>query len=562
MTRYTRHIPGLRMLRTYHRSWLSDDLLAGATVFAVLVPSALAYGGLAGLPPVAGLYAALAAMAAYAFFGSSRHLIIGPDAALPLILAATIGPLAAGDVERYAALTAALSVFVGVICIAARVIRAGFLVNFLAQPILTGYLAGVALTVIASQLGRMLGIRLANDTFAAQLWEVLQRVRETHLLTFLIGVGSLLTLFIMPRVAPRVPAPLLVMLGTTGAAAIFAWDTRGLAVIGRIPAGLPTLILPRLSWADVQALIMPSVTIALISFADAIITARSFAAKYHYEIDANQELVALGVADIAAGLVGGFPISSSSARTAVVTAMGGRTQVASLTAVGLLGIFLAFFTGLLSFLPVVVLAAVLIKAVAGLIDWQAFRQLYRIRPSEFWLAMLTMVGVLTLGLLEAIALAVALALAMTLRRIIQPHDALLLPSEEREGYREIATHAAGEHTMLPGLIVYRFDGPLMFVNASLFREQIRAIITSSTAPMRWVLVDAEAIVDIDTTAASMLIELAAELREDGIGLAFARTSESLYRMLQKTGVIERIGAPHVFPLLGSAVRALAEDAGA
>ncbi|HEY1014930.1 MAG TPA: SulP family inorganic anion transporter, partial [Herpetosiphonaceae bacterium] len=328
MTRYAQHMPGLRMLRTYRRSWLRNDLLAGATVFAVLVPSALAYGGLAGLAPVAGLYAALAAMAAYALFGSSRHLIIGPDAALPLILAATIGPLAGGSVERYALLTAGLSMLVGAILIAARVFRVGFLVNFLAQPILTGYLAGVALTVIASQLGRLLGMRLASDTFAGQLWEVARRAGETHLLTFLIGSGSLLTLFAMPRVAPQVPAPLLVMLAATGATAVFDWETRGLAVIGRIPAGLPTLVLPRLSWADWQALLMPSLTIALLSFADAIITARSFAAKYHYEIDANQELVALGAADIAAGLAGGFPISSSSARTAVVTVMGGRTQVA------------------------------------------------------------------------------------------------------------------------------------------------------------------------------------------------------------------------------------------
>ncbi|HEY1015187.1 MAG TPA: STAS domain-containing protein, partial [Herpetosiphonaceae bacterium] len=236
--------------------------------------------------------------------------------------------------------------------------------------------------------------------------------------------------------------------------------------------------------------------------------------------------------------------------------------VASLAAVGLLGIFLAFLTDVLSLLPVVVLATVLIKAVAGLIDWQGFQQIYRMRRSEFWLAILTMVGVLTLGLLEAIGLSVALALIMTLTRIVRPRDALLLPGEEQEGYREIAPDAAGEHAMLPGLIVYRFDGPLMFANASMFREQIRAIIRSSAAPLRWVLVDAEAIVDIDTTAASMLIELADELRDDGIGLAVARASGSLSRMLQRTGVTDHIGAAHVFPLLGSAVRTLAERADA
>ena len=550
------------MLRSYQRRWLRNDLLAGATVFVVLVPSALAYGGLAGLQPVAGLYAALAAMAAYALFGSSRHLIIGPDAALPLILAVTVGPLAGGDVERYAVLTAGLSLLVGIICITARWIRAGFLVNFLAQPILTGYLAGVALLVIVSQLGRILGIQLASDTVVAQLWEVVQRFTETHRLTLVIGVGSLVTLVIMQRVVPRVPAPLLVMIATTVATRILDWDTHGLAVIGSIPAGLPRIILPWLSRAELQSLILPAVTIALISFADEIITARSFAAKYHYEIDANQELVALGMADIASGLVGGFPVSSSSARTAVVTVMGGRTQVASLVAVGLLALFLVLFTSLLAFLPLVVLATVLIVAVAGLIDLHAFRQLYTIRPSEFWLAIVTMVAVLTLGLLAAILLSVTLALGMALKRIVQPHDAVLLARAGMEGYREIAPDTAGEHAMLPGLIVYRFDGPLMFANAPLFREQTRAVIRSSLSPVRWLLVDAEAIVDIDTTAASMLIELTTELQAQGIGLAFARTSESLYRMFQKTGVVSHVGAPHFFPLLSSAVRALDEGTGA
>lgn len=544
------------MLLSYQRVWLRNDLLAGATVFAVLVPSALAYGGLAGLQPVTGLYAALAAMTAYALFGSSRQLIIGPDAALPLILAATVGPLAGGDVERYAVLTAGLSLLVGFICIAARVVRAGFLVNFLAQPILTGYLAGVALIVIASQLGRVLGIRLASDAFAAQLWEVLQRRTEANPLTLVIGLVSLLTLFIMKRVAPRVPAPLLVMICTTIAAGVLDWDEHGLAVIGSIPAGLPQLVLPWLSPAELQALILPAVTIALISFADELVTARSFAAKNHYEIEANQELVALGIADIASGLVGGFPVSSSSARTAVVDVMGGRTQVVGLAAVGLLVLFLFFFTSLLAHLPLVVLASVLIVAVAGLIDIRAFRQLYSIRRSEFWLATVTMVAVLTLGLLEAILVAVTLALVTALKRIVRPHDAVLVLNGATDGYSEIETDAAGEHTMVPGLIVYRFDGPLMFANALLFRERTCALVRASQPPIRWLLLDAEAIVDVDTTAASMLIELTTELRAQGIEIAFARTSAPLYSMLQKTGVVSHIGATHFFPLLSSAVQTL------
>ena len=545
------------MLRSYQRGWLRSDLQAGATVFAVLVPSALAYGALAGMPPVAGLYAALAAMTAYAFFGSSRQLVIGPDAALPLILAATVGPLAGGDLARYAVLAAGLSILVGGLCLVARVLRAGFLVNFLAQPILTGYLAGVAIIVIASQLGRVLGIRLTSATVASQLWEALQRRSETHGLTLGLGLGSLLLLFTMKRVVPRVPATLLVMIAATVAARALHWDAQGVAVIGRIPAGLPRLVLPWIGWTDFQALIVPALTITLLSFADAIVTARSFAAKNHYEIDANQELVALGIADIACGLVGGFPVSSSSARTAVVDALGGQTQVAGLVAVGLLALFLVLFTSLLAFLPLVVLAAVLIVAVAGLIDGSAFRQLYTIRRSEFWLALVTLGTVLTAGLLEALLVAVTLALLRALMRIIQPHDAVLVAHASAEGYREIAPDAVGTHMMQPGLIVYRFDGPLMFANALLFRDRIRALSQSNATPIRWLLIDAEAIVDIDTTAASMLIDLSTELRTQGIVLSFARTSAPLYRMLEKTGVIAQVGADHFFPLLSSAVETLA-----
>jgi len=281
--------------------------------------------------------------------------------------------------------------------------------------------------------------------------------------------------------------------------------------------------------------------------------------KNHYEIVADQELVALGIADIASGLVGGFPVSSSSARTAVVDVMGGKTQVAGLVAVGLLGLFLFFFTGLLAHLPLVVLASVLIVAVAGLIDIRAFRQLFTIRRSEFWLAMVTMVAVLTLGLLEAILVAVTLALVTTLARVVRPHDAVLVSTDGVEGYSEIEGDTSGQHAMLPGLIVYRFDGPLMFANALLFRERAHALVKASQQPVQWLLLDAEAIVDIDTTAADMLIELTTELRAQGIDIAFARTNAPLFRMLEKTGCVSHVGANHFFPLLGSAVQALSRQ---
>lgn len=545
------------VLREYRRAWLRRDLLAGVTVFALLVPSALAYGALAGLAPVAGLYTALAAMIAYALFGSSRQLIIGPDAALPLMIAATIGPLAAGNLQHYAVLVATTSLLVGMICVAAALCHVGFVASFVARPILTGYLIGIALIVIVSQLGRLLGITLDSDTMLGQVWEAWTRRDEAHPGTLAIGAASIAGMLAIKRFVPRLPGPLLAMIATALMVNWWNLDQHGVAVVGAIPAGLPRPVLPTLSAAEVRVLLLPAASIALLSFADEIVTARSFATRNNYEIDADQELLGLGAADIACGLLGGFPVSASSARTAVVDSVGGRTQLVGLIAAGLLILFLCFFTTLLANLPLVVLAAVLIVAVSGLIDMKELRRLYVIRRSEFFLAVVTMVAVVTIGLLEAILVAVVLAVVSVLGRLVRPHDAVLVSNVETNGLREIDIAATNDLEVVPGVIIYRFDAPLFFANASSFVERARALIATSQAPVAGFVLDAESITDLDSTAADSVAHLLGELQAKDIHIVVARASAPLREMLRRTGLAEQIGEEQFFPLLSSAVAAFA-----
>lgn len=553
---WLRYFPFLAVMRTYQRGWLRPDVLAGITVFAVLVPSALAYGELAGLAPVAGLYAAIGAMVGYALFGSSRQAILGPDASLPLLMMAAIAPLAAGDAARYVALAAATALIAGAICLAAGFLRFGFIANFISQPILTGYMAGIALTVIGGQLGRLFGIKVQADLFFGQVLEIVQRLGETQWLTLLVGAASIALLFYAKWRWPRWPGPLLLMAATIALVTVFALDERGVAVVGSIPAGFPRLSIPSFSVGDFFALLVPSLSIALIAFTDVLVNSTSFAVKNKYRVDADQELIGLGAANIGSSLLGGFPVSSSSARTAVADSMGGKTQVVGLVAALLGVVFLLYFTGLLTNLPLVTLAAILIVAVWGLIDFAQLRWLYRVRRSEFWLAILTALGVLTVGLLQTILLAVVLSLLGVIARMSRPHDAVLAHDTAQDIFveREIDPRAT-DVELLPGLIVYRFDAPLFFANAPYFLDRARSLIDAAEHPVRWFLINAEPIVDVDATAAAIFMEFDEEMDERHIQIAIARSGEPLRAMLDRTGVTERIGENFFFPSLHGAIRA-------
>ena len=553
---WRRYFPLLATLRTYQMAWLRSDVLAGVTVFAVLVPSALAYGELAGLAPVVGLYAAVGGMVGYALFGSSRQAVLGPDASLPLLMVAAIAVPAAGDLGRYAALAATTALLTGLLCLAAGLLRFGFIANFISQPILTGYMAGIALTVIGGQLGRLLGIQVQADFFFGQVLEVAYRLGETQGLTFVIGAVSIALLFCVKRRWPRWPGPLVLMATSIVLVTLFNLDEQGVAVVGVIPSGMPQLAIPQFSVGDFFVLLVPSLSMALIAFTDVLVNSTSFAVKNKYRIDADQELIGLGAANLGSSLLGGFPISSSSARTAVADSMGGRTQVLGLVAALLCILFLLFLTGLLTNLPLVTLAAILMVAVWGLIDFAQLRWLYRVRRSEFWLAILTALGVLTVGLLQAILLTVLLSLLGVIARMSRPHDAVLGHDATQDIFveREIDLRPT-DVELLPGLIVYRFDAPLFFANASYFLDRARALIDAAEHPVRWFLINAEPIVDVDATAAAIFMEFDAEMDDRHIQIVIARASEPLRAMLDRTGVTARIGEKYFFPSLHGAIHA-------
>jgi high affinity sulfate transporter 1 len=525
------------------------------TVFAVLVPSAMAYGDLAGVTPVAGLYVALGAMVMYALFGTSKQLVMGPDATTAIMTAAAIAPLAGGDPVRYAALAALAAILVGVLALLARVARLGFITDFLSKPILVGYIFGTTLIVIGSQLGKMFGIKLESDQFFRQIVELISRLDETHLLTFAIGVVCMAALLIMRRVNRALPGALFVVVAAILLSAVFDLEAQGVAIVGAVPAGLPKVTIPAVSLQDIFTLLPAALALTILIYADEVLTARVFAARHGQKIDANQEFIAIGMANIGAGLLTGFPAATSASRTTVADQMGGKSQWVGLIAAALTIIFLLFFTPLLAPLPTVALGAIIIVASFGLIDAAAFRFLRRVRPAEFWLAVVTALGVLTVGILQGILVAVMLSLINVIHHISRPHDALLDDVDASGGtvYRGVAD----KETALtePGLVVYRFDAPLVFANAAFFTERLEELVANAGAGLKCVVLDTEAISDFDSTAAEALENLDADLERRGVELWIARANGPLRQLLGATGLTTRIGQENIYPSVRAAVTA-------
>ncbi len=546
-------VPGLNLLKKVNAKLLRTELVVAVTVFAVLVPSAMAYGDLAGVNPVAGLYVALGAMVMYALFGTSKQVIMGPEATAAIMTATAVAPLAGGDAVRYAALAALLALLVGVVALLARVARLGFITDLLSKPVLVGYLLGATLIVIGSQLGKMFGIKLQSDQFFRQVVELISRLDEAHLLTVAIGAVCMATLIIIRRMNRALPGPLIVVVGAIVASAIFAFQDKGVAVVGTVPAGLPSLAVPAVTIQDILALLPAALALTILIYADEILTSRVFATKHGQKIDANQEFVAIGAANIAAGLLTGFPSALSASRTTVCDQMGGKSQWVGLIAAALTIIFLLFFTPLLAPLPTAALGAIIIVASLGLIDIAAFRFLRQVRPAEFWLAVVTAFGVLTVGVLQGILVAVVLSLIAILYRIARPHDALLDELKANGGtvYREVED----KETVWtePGLIVYRFDAPLVFANAAFFTERLGELVANAGAGLQCVILDAEAISDFDSTAAEALENLDADLERLGVELWIARANKPLRQLLQVTGLINRLGQDSIYPSVRAAV---------
>ncbi|MEI2691490.1 MAG: SulP family inorganic anion transporter [Anaerolineae bacterium] len=550
-----RFIPGLALIKGFSPTLLRTELVVAVTVFAVLVPSAMAYGDLAGVTPVAGLYVALGAMVMYALFGTSKQVIMGPEATAAIMTATAVAPLAGGDAARYAALAALLALLVGAIALLARVARLGFITDLLSKPVLVGYILGATLIVIGSQLGKMFGIKLQSDQFFRQVLELISRLDEAHLLTVVIGVVCMATLLIIRRVNRALPGPLIVVVGAIVASAVFDFAVKGVAVVGAVPAGLPRIAIPAVTVQDIFALLPAALALTILIYADEILTSRVFAAKHAQKIDANQEFVAIGAANIASGLLTGFPSALSASRTTVCDQMGGKSQWVGLIAAALTIIFLLFFTPLLAPLPTAALGAIIIVASLGLIDIAAFRFLRQVRPAEFWLAVVTALGVLTVGVLQGILVAVALSLITILYRIARPHDALLDDVDAAGGavYRGVADKATA--LTEPGLIVYRFDAPLIFANAAYFSERLAELVANAGPGLRCLVLDAEAISDFDSTAAEALENLDADLERLGVEFWIARANASLRDLLTATGLTKRLGSEHIYPSVRAAVAA-------
>lgn len=554
-----RQLPGLALLRRYQRDWLLRDVVAGVSVCIIMIPSVIAYAGLLGLRPQHGLYAALIPLLVYTFFGSSRQMIVGPDIAISLLIASTIAPLAAGDPDRAAALAAVLALLSGLLLFLGARANLGIVADFLSKPVLVGYMTGAALILIASQVNILFGLKLQSSDFFPRLTELGARLGETNAPSLLFGSGLLVLLFAMKRWVPRVPAPLVACFVALLASTALQLDRYGIAVVGSFPRGLPGPALPALSWRELQQLLPAAIGIALMTYTEGILLARAFAAKNGYEVQANQELTALGIADVMAGLFQGFSITGSQARTTINDATGGKTQLSSLVAALTLGLFLMYLTPLIARLPQVALAAILIYAGIGLIELSAIIQIYRFAPQSGVVAALTTLSVLAAGVVPGIVFGVALSLLGLINRVSHPPDAVLCAVSGR-GFHDVGNPDAKQ--TIPGLIAYRFYAPLLFSNVGHFVERVRRLIESAPDPVRWFLVDAQAISEIDVTAIESLRSLNHELNKLGIELKIAHANRPLRDGLDRTGFSREIGPGSFFSSVHECIEAFQKSAGA
>lgn len=544
-------LPGLKRLLTYQRPWLPGDVLAGLTVAAYLIPQCMAYGELAGLEPVTGLWAILPPMVIYAILGSSPQLSVGPESTTAVMTAAAIAPLIVSDGSNYASLAALLALLVGLVCIVGSIAQLGFLADLLSKPILLGYMAGVAIIMIAGQLGKIGGLDLSAPTLLGEVGEFLSKLSQIHPPTFLLATLVLGFLFTIQRVFPTAPGPLLAVLLATAAVALFHLDQYGVAVVGEIPAGLPYPALPEFSRSTLVSLLASAVGIAIVGYSDNVLTARAFATRHHYKINANQELLALGVSNLGNGLMQGFPVSSSGSRTAIGDSLGSKTQLFSLVAmIAVIGVLL-FLRPILASFPKAALGAIVIFAATKLIELPDLIKLYHFRKSEFALAVITTVGVLATDILIGVAVAVGLSVIELFARMARPHDAVLGEVPGLPGLHDINDWEGAK--TIPGLVIYRYDAPLCFANVEHFKRRALQAIETETTPVTWFVLNTEAIAEIDMTAADTLDDLRNELQTLGITFALARVKQDLYAQLKQCGLLERIGSEHVYLTLHTAI---------
>jgi high affinity sulfate transporter 1 len=553
-----RWIPGFLILRQYEPSWLPHDLLAGLVLTTMLVPVGIAYAQASGVPGITGLYATIVPLVAYAIFGPSRILVLAPDSALAAVILAVVLPISGGDPERAIAPASVMAIVAGVVCIGAGLARLGFITELLSKPIRYGYMNGIALTVILSQLPKLLGFSVPADGPLRQAWAIVGKVRagDTELVTFGVGAGVLALILILKR-WPRLPGMLIAVVAATVAVALFDLAGRGISVLGPIPEGLPAPSVPLVDVAALGPIVLGGLAVALVAFADTSVLSRTYAARLKTPVDPNQEMVGLGIANLSAGFFQGFPISSSSSRTPVAEAAGAKTQLTGV--VGAIGIalLLLFAPSLLKDLPQTALAAVVVASAIGLIEVSDLRRIHRIQRWEFWLSMTCFAGVAVFGAVPGIAIAIVMAVIEFLWDGWRPHSAIMGRVDRVKGYHDITRYP--DARQIPGLVLFRWDAPLFFANAEFFHARVLDAIARSPTPVSWLVIAAEPVTSVDVTAADALSELADTLRADGITLCFAEMKDPVKDKLKRFEIFDHFGEAAFFATIGEAVSAYLES---
>ncbi|WP_246327497.1 SulP family inorganic anion transporter [Candidatus Competibacter phosphatis] len=554
MARLARLAPGVPALLRYRfAADFRHDLVAGISVAAVALPVAVAYAELAGFDPVVGLYSCILPLVAYALFGTSRQLMVNPDAATCAMIAAAITPLAAGDPALYGSLAILLTFFTGLFCIAASFLRLGALADFLSKPILVGFLNGVAISILLGQIGKLFGFAIESGRIIPRLLEFIAKLPQTHGPTLAVGLGSFAVLLLARRFLPRWPAALITLVVAGIAVAVLKLDGQGVAVLGAVPAGLPLPRWPTVSLEHLPALLASAAGLALVLFSSGVLTARSFAAKNRYEIDVDREFAAFGAANIAAALSQGFAVTGAASRTAMADSAGGRTQVTGLVAAATIATVLLFLTGPLRYVPIAALGVVLVFAAFSLFDIRALRDIWKIDRREVGLSVLTMLGVVAVGAINAILIAVALALVRFVKLTARPRDEVLGQVDGLPGFHSVERHP-GARTF-SGLALYRFDGPITFFNAAYFKQRALAVADAAGPELQWFVIDAIPISHIDVTGLYVLRDLREALEERGITLILAGRKTELLNWLQEIGLYRSEHKEHIFPTLRQALKA-------
>jgi high affinity sulfate transporter 1 len=548
-----RWVPGLVTLRHYQPAWLPHDLVAGLVLTTMLVPVGIAYATASGVPGIYGLYATIVPLLAYALFGPSRILVLGPDSSLAALILGVVLPLSAGSPERAVAIAGAMAIVSGVICIVAGIAKLGFITELLSKPIRYGYMNGIALTVLISQTPKLFGFSIESEGPLRNVVAIVRGILDgkANWTAFAIGAGTLVVILALKRFK-RVPGILLAVIAATVIAGVLdLGSTAGISILGPLPQGLPTFEIPWLNAADIVPILIGGGAVAMVSFADTSVLSRTYAARLKTPVDPNQEMVGLGAANLAAGFFQGFPISSSSSRTPVAEAAGAKSQLTGVVGAVAVALLLVFAPNLLEDLPSAALAAVVIASAIGLFEFEDLIRIYRIQRWEFWLSIVCFAGVAVFGAIHGIGIAIVLAVIEFLWDGWRPHSAILGRAEGVKGYHDITRYP--EARLIPGLVLFRWDAPLFFANAELFRERVHAVIKAAPTPTRWFVIAAEPVTSVDVTAHDSLEELVRSLKESGIELRFAELKDPVKDKLKRFGLYGGLGEEAFFPTLGAAV---------